>query len=152
MDELYTDADHKGRVVIIRIIKLKGGKAKEAKDKDSVDILSTGKTSTAAIEVKDRRDGNYSSTKIEKIGGQIIEKLKYDRMNDKFKQYYDKLMFAAVYTDYIYIWDVTDSDFNWEWKWLPNSTVEDKGWSLKEVAYLHIYDAVAKYNTHKYEI
>lgn len=144
MDE-YTKEDKKGRKIIIRLIESKGGMAEEAGDKESVDVFATGLT-TAAIEVKRR---NYTSKQIEDLGGNYIMKSKYDRLI-KYKAKYDKVLFSAIYTDYIYVWDITDMDFNWTSSLLPNATVEDKGDSEQEHSYLHIKDAVKRYKTEKY--
>ena len=150
-ENAYYYRDYCGRVIIVNLIETKGGKVEEALCYDSVDLLSTGLTCTAAIEVKDRSE-KYMSTTIEKLGGNYIMKKKYDRMNELFKPNYDKLFFAVVFKDFIYLWDITDKDFEWEWKYLPNTTVEDTGYSWQQCSYLHLKDAVAKFNTKKYKV
>lgn len=141
----YTKEDKKGRNILIKLIESKGGIVEEAGDKESVDLFATGHT-TAAIEVKRR---NYSSNKIEELGGNYIMKNKYERMM-KYKSKYEKIMFSVVYTDYIYVWDITDMDFEWTTSVMKNATVEDKGDSEQEHSYLHIKDAVRFYETKDY--
>lgn len=106
---------------------------------DHVDCFITGLSSTAVMEIKHR--SAWTSTEIERMGGQLIERTKYDALKEN-KGY--KPIYAVIYSDIVAMWDITDmdeSDFHTVDKFPSTTMGKNPHKATKEIAYLSMEDA-----------
>lgn len=139
MDD-FEKAEAEGRKIVEAILSGHCKAYEFTKEKyDHVDCYITGLSSTAVMEIKYR--SAWTSTQIERMGGQMLEKGKYDALKGK-KGY--KPIFTVIYKDIVAMWDISSikaDDFKTEAKY-PSSTMgKDKATTTKEVAYLDISKA-----------
>ena len=149
MDKYY-EKDLGGRIVLNNLAKNKCKRLKFSGPKGKIDAFATGYTKTAAIEIKDRRNGGYYAEEVERCGGQYIHKHKYDDLINAMVQSGYTPYLMAIFEDWIYFWDLTNLKLTFHEEWLKNTEVEDNGWSWQLVSNLHIKDAIARYETRYY--
>ena len=106
----------------------------------NVDLFLTGTTGVEVVgEIKYR--SGYTMNEIEELGGQMLEKKKYDAL----LEYEDYMpLYFVLYKDFLAIWDirkVDKDDFIEETKY-HQSTVQESPTITKQVHYLKIKDAV----------
>lgn len=108
----------------------------------NVDLFLTGMTGVEVVgEIKYR--SGYTMTAIEEMGGQMLEKKKYDALME-YKGYMP--LYFVLYKDYLVVWDIrkiNKEDFVTETKY-HLYTVEESPTITKQVHYLKIKDAVTK--------
>lgn len=144
-------AEKKGRDIVYNLIKGKVRRYEFTEITENVDLFITGKTDIVLVEIKDRED--YSTDKIEKLGGQWIEKHKYDDMMRISKKGYTPY-FLAIFSDKIVLWRIDTLDIVWEKREVPVTTFGKKKGEMKieDIGHLYLKDAVAKFSTKKYKI
>ena len=140
-------AEEKGRTIVENLIKDRCVAYEFQNTTSRIDLLVTGFTKTAAIEIKYRE--KYTAEQVETFGGMYIKENKYKSLmsvTDEYTPY-----FCTIFSDYIYLWDLTKVDVTFHEEYLDNTCVYDTGKSNQSVSYLHLKDAIAKYETSHYK-
>lgn len=144
----FDEAEEKGRTIVERLISGHCINYEFQPTNSKIDLFVTGLTDMAAIEIKDRE--KYTSDDIEKFGGMYIMQHKYNSLTATTLSGY-KPIFCSIFSDYIMMWDVNNVDITFHDEYLDNTNVIDTGKSSQSVGYLHIKDAIAKYETRRYK-
>lgn len=144
----FDKAEIKGRSIIERLISGHCFNYEFQPTNSKIDLYVSGLTDNAAIEIKCRQ--RYTAEEIEKFGGHYIKYNKYCSLTASTIDGY-KPFFCSIFKDKILFWDIMNTNITWEDKYLPNTEVVDTGKSTQRVGYLHIADAVAEYDTSKYQ-
>ena len=145
--EEFDKAEEKGRRIIENLIKDKCVRYEFQSTTSKIDLYVTGLTDMAAIEIKNRQ--KYTAEEIEGFGGMYLKEKKYCSLTATTLNGY-KPIFCAIFSDYIYMWDVTKMDITFHDEYLDNTCVINTGKSTQSVACLHIKDAISRYETSRY--
>lgn len=136
----YREAEKVGRQRVWNLISGHCAECYFTSQKANVDLFITGTTGVEVVgEIKYR--SGYTMNEIENIGGQMLEKKKYDAL----MEYEDYMpLYFVLFKDYLVVWDMrkVDKDNFVEETKYHKSTVEDSPTITKQVQYLSITDAV----------
>lgn len=136
----FTESEMAGREIVYSLI---SGHCRNhfftERKNAGIDMFVTGNTGTKAVlEIKNRTA--YTSTDIERLGGQMIEFKKYkDLLKQKEKGYLP--LYTVVFKDKMVMWDVSiinEDRFITEDKYQKTTVGEDHSTITKRVAYLKI--------------
>lgn len=142
----FEEAEDKGRIIAENLIKDRCIAYEFQPTTSTIDLFVTGYSKTAAIEVKYR--DHYTAQDVENFGGMYIKEKKYKSLMSVADEYTP--YFCTIFSDYIYLWDLTKVDLTFHNEYLDVNCVVDHGKSIQSVSNLHIKDAVAKYETKRY--
>lgn len=136
----YAEAEMVGRQKVWNLISGHCSEYYFTNQTANVDLFLTGTTGVEVVgEIKYR--SGYTMNAIEEMGGQMLEKKKYDAL----MEYEDYMpLYFVLFKDYLAVWDVRKvdrDDFIEETKY-HQSTVEESPTITKQVHYLSIRDAV----------
>lgn len=142
----FDEAEEKGRKIIENLIMNKCKAYEFQPVTNPIDLYVTGYVTTAAVEIKYRE--RYKAQDVENFGGMYIKETKYKSLMSVADEYTP--YFCTVFSDYIYLWDLTKVDITFHKEYLDTKCVIDKGKSIQSVSNLHLKDAVARYETRHY--
>jgi len=143
--DAFDEDEIKGRYVMSCVIDGNVIAYEFTKDKyEKVDLLVTGFSKTAAVEIKYRKP-KYTSTYIDNLEGHMLEWNKFTALTIDYKTY-EVPIYAMIYTDSILMWnvsDITEDMFVYEEDKYPNTTEgKNKRKVPKKVCYLKRKDAI----------